>query len=136
MKLEGENGVLEIQRCDVGAPGTPADQDVLLSITVEVTGYSASDTAWIISQAFESFLTQLQTLDFKRQGRAVLEGASPSELRLEFFSTDSAGHMAVQGHIGRQTSERHSQQLRFGFDFESDRLPSFFSGLRSLVSRF
>jgi hypothetical protein len=126
---------LEIGLCEFGAPGTHAEIDVLLSISVKVGAYSAADQAWIVSDVFHSFLEQLQTLESNRKGRAVLDGASPDDLRLEFYSTDSSGHMAVKGHLGWRTVEQHHQQLQFGFDFEPDRLPSLvqsfkrFSGL-------
>ena len=134
MKLEGNNGYLELDRSELGPASTPADNDILLSVTVKVKGYSAADQAWVVASSFHQFLNELQKLDLTRKGRAVLEGASSDDLGLEFFSTDTAGHMAVKGHVGWDSSERHLQQLRFGFDFEPDMLPKLvreFENLRS-----
>src|SRR5437870_475760 len=133
MKLESENSVLEIERCEVGPPGTPADNDVLISVSVKVQRYSASDEAWIVGSEFKCFLQQLQNLEEKRQGNAVLQGASPDELRIEFFSIDTAGHMAVKGHVGWHNTERHFQQLHFGFNFEPDKLPKLLREFRQIA---
>ncbi len=53
-----------------------------------------------------------------RSWKVGYEGASRDDLRLEFYSTDSAGHMGVEVHLGWRKPEGHVVQLKFGFSFE------------------
>jgi len=123
MRLAGKEGLLELQRSEIGPQGTPAESDILLNVTVEVEGYSAVDQSWVMAEEWDKFLNELRILDQRRQGRAVIVGASPDDLRLEFYSTDSAGHMAVHGHVGWHKPDKHFLKLQFGFSFEPDLLP-------------
>ena len=100
MRLIGQDGLLELERSDVGGPGTPPESDLLLNVTVQASSYSAGDQSWVLGDEWVKILAEIATLDERRQGRAVVEGTSREDLRLEFYSTDSAGHMAVQGHLG------------------------------------
>lgn len=131
MRLHGERGFLELERSELGEPGTPNDEDLLLNVTVQVGGYSVADQSWVVSGDWARFLEEVRALEKRRQGRAVLEGASPDDFRLEVFSTDSAGHMAVNGHLAYK-SDRHLLQLRFGFDFDPGLLPMFLQDLEHL----
>lgn len=123
MKLEGDDSILEIQRSELGTPGTPADRDVLLNVTVRASGYSAADQAWVTERDIDQFISELHTLESRRQGQATLSGASPDDLKLEFYATDSIGHMAVRGHLGRKHPHGFLLQMRFGFRFEPDQIP-------------
>jgi len=135
MKLLGNNGSLVLELSELGPVGEQAEEDILLNVTVDASGFSASDQSWVIAKAWSVFLGQLRALEQTRQGRATLIAASPEDLRLEFFSTDRAGHMAVQGQIRRQTTERFELQLRFGFDFEPDQLPRVLRELEGITQR-
>jgi len=132
MKLIGKEGFLELERSDLGGPGTPGESDLLLNVTVEASSYSAADQSWVVANEWDKFLAELTRLDKRRQGRAVVEGASRDDLRLEFYSTDSAGHLAVQGHLGWHKPDGHVLQLMFGFSFEPDLLPTVVRELRAL----
>jgi hypothetical protein len=123
MKLVGDYGTLILERSELGAPGTPADKDILLNITVESGGFAASDQSWITGQEWVAFLSGIQTLELRRRGVATLIAASPEDLRIEFFSTDAAGHMAVRGQVRRSTMEEFELKLQFGFAFSPDELP-------------
>jgi hypothetical protein len=124
MRLEGDDSFLELDRSELGAPGTPSDRDVLLNVTARASGYSASDQAWVVERDLDRFVTELRNLESRRQGHATLAGASPDDLRLEFYSTDSLGHMAVRGHLGWNNPKGFLLQLRFGFDFEPAHVPT------------
>ena len=132
MKLIGKEGFLELELSETGERGTPGESDILLSVKVEASSYSAADQSWVVAEEWDRFLTELTTLEERRQGRAVLEGASPDDLRLEFYSSDSAGHMAVQGHLGWNKPDGHVLRLRFGFSFEPDLLPTAVRAMRGL----
>ena len=135
MKLLGNNGTLVLDLSELGAAGTQADEDVLLNVTVDVSGFAAMDQSWVTAEAWVGFLGELRALEQRRQGRATLVAASPEDLQLEFFSTDRAGHMAVQGQVRRQTTERFELQLRFAFAFEPDELPRILLELEAITQR-
>jgi hypothetical protein len=124
MRLKGEQALLEITPTVWDTPHRAADTDLLLNVTVRVSNYSAADQSWVVGDEWQRFLDELRMLEARRQGSAVLEGASPEELRVEFFSTDSLGHMAVRGHVGGRWPSGHFLQLQFSFDFEPDRVPT------------
>ena len=132
MKLIGNHGTLVLDRSEVGAPGTPADGDILLNITVESGGFAAADQSWITAPDWKGFLSGLRALETRRQGAATLIAASPEDFRLELFSTDPAGHMAVRGHVRRRTTERFELKLKFGFSFGPDELPRVLRELEDL----
>ena len=122
MKLEGNSAFLEFERSELGSSESSAEADVLLNVTVVVGEYSAADQCWIAATDLDTFLIELRELEARRKGQAVLLGASLDDLRLEFSSADSVGHMAVKGHLGWARSEELAIQLKFGFEFEPDRL--------------
>ena len=123
MRLDGDTGqVLTIERSGSGEPGTPGDEDLLLSVTVVVGGYSASDQVWIVAQDWRGFMNELRTLEKSRQGQAMLRGASPRDLELAFRATDRAGHMAVSGFVGWNSPDGFYQRCEFGFPFDAGML--------------
>jgi len=123
IRIEGDNSFLELDRSELGPPGTPGDRDVLFNIGANVSGYAAVDQAWVAEHDLDRFVEELRDLEQRRKGNAVLAGASPDDLRLEFHSTDSIGHMAVRGHVGWNHPSGFLLQLKFGFSFEPDLLP-------------
>jgi hypothetical protein len=133
MKLNGDGGILEITLAEIGPRGTPGDGDVLLNVTANVRNYTAVDREWVVAGAWEGFLAELRALETRRHGRATLIGASPDDLTIEFLATDSAGHMAVSGRLGWTRSDGHRSELRFGFDFEPDRLPQVLRELEAIA---
>ncbi len=135
MKLSGEGGMLILELSELGVPGAPADDDVLLNVTVEVSGFTAADQSWITASDWHGFLSELASLEHDRRGHARLVGASPDDLRLEFYSTDRAGHMAVRGELRRVTAQAFELGLRFGFSFEPDDLPRILRELGCLSAR-
>jgi len=124
---------LEITRSAFGEPGTPAAGDLLLSIAIQVGGYSAADQAWVPADAWHEFLSQLRELEKRRRGEAKLEGASPRDLRLTFRSTDTLGHMALTGHIGWDAPGGFSRRLEFGFPFDPGFLPALVRDFQALA---
>ncbi|KEF41747.1 MAG: hypothetical protein ER33_09860 [Cyanobium sp. CACIAM 14] len=123
MKLLGEFGqVVTIERSDFGKPGTPAGEDLLLNITIVVGGYSAADQAWVVANDWRGFMHQLRALEHVRQGQAELVGASPQNLKLTFWATDHAGHMAVSGFLGWRSPDGFNQKCEFGFAFDAGML--------------
>src|SRR6516164_4410685 len=97
LKIQEQDALLELEVAGFGDANTPARDDVRLNVTVRTAGYAATDHSWVIRPELDRFLRELRALDESRHGKAVLISPSPDSLRLEFFSTDSAGHMAVRG---------------------------------------
>ena len=120
MKLRGDDigESLEIQRSSFGEAGTPADEDLLLNITINARGYSAADQAWVVASDWRTFMNEMRELERQRRGHATLMGASPDDLRLVFEATDHAGHLAVSGFLGWQTSKVSYRKFEFGFAFD------------------
>jgi hypothetical protein len=133
VRLVGKGGSLALEQSDIGPPGTPADRDVLVNITVDSSGCAAAGQSWIVEAAWSGFLSQLRRLEARRQRRATLESASPGDLHLELFSTDSVGHMAVRGQVRRRTAEKVELLLQFAF--EPDQLPLILSELEAFGPR-
>src|SRR5262249_24060185 len=102
MKISGQAGTLLLERSDVA--GTAAEEDVLINVTVEAGGFGAADQSWIVGADWLRFISELRALESRREGLAILTSASPEDLRLEFFATDHAGHMAARGHVRRRTT--------------------------------
>ena len=137
MRFEEHDQFLELSRAELGPVGTPGEGDVLFDITARVSSYSGVGQAWVLASDLDGFVIELRRLEELRHGQATLSGVSPRELKLEFYSTDSVGHMAVRGYVGRQKLVRNQSwillQLPFDIDFEPDRLPSvlkFFERIR------
>jgi hypothetical protein len=74
MKLIDKEGFLELERSETGERGTPGESEILLNVTVEVSSYSAADQSWVIADEWDRFLTELTTLEERRQGLAIVEG--------------------------------------------------------------
>ncbi len=133
MRLKGDTGqLLTVERSGFGEPGTPAGEDLLLNVTVAVGGYSAADQVWVVADDWRAFITELQTLEKTRQGRASLRGASPRDLELTLKTTDLAGHTAVLGFVGRDGPDGFYQQCEFGFAFDAGMLSNVVRELASL----
>jgi hypothetical protein len=124
LKIQQQDALLELEVTGFGEANTPARDDVQLNVAVRTARYAAEDHSWVIRTDLDQFLYELRALDQNRQGKAVLVSPSPDGLRLEFSSTDSAGHMAIRGQLGRTDPNGFLSQLRFGFAFEPDKLPS------------
>jgi hypothetical protein len=92
---------------------------MLLEVSVRAGAYGGTDQCWVVGRDWHEFVVQLTALESRRSGRACLEGASPRELRLEFYATDGWGHMALKGHLGHDGPDSSIQRLEFSFAFEA-----------------
>jgi hypothetical protein len=122
VRIDGETGFLELERCESLSGSCPGD-DILLEVTVAIRGFAAEDQAWVLGSEWGAFVAEVRQLERDRQGRASVEGMSPDEFRLEVFSTDRAGHMALTGKVRRPHVEGFTLSLEFGFAFAPDLLP-------------
>jgi len=134
MRLRGDAGqVLTIERSGFGEAGTPADEDLLLNVTIVVGGYSAADQAWVVADDWRGFMREIRSLETTRQGQATLNGASPQDIQLVFRATDAAGHMAVSGLVGWNSPDGFYQKCEFGFAFDAGMLSNLVRELSALA---
>jgi hypothetical protein len=123
VELQGDNGqLLVIERSSFGPSGTPADEDLLLNVSVKVGAYSAADQVWVLASNWRVFMAELRELERLRQGHASLEGPGPRDMKLIFQATDSWGHTAVSGFLGWDAPDGFAQRLEFGFPFDAGML--------------
>jgi hypothetical protein len=69
MKLDGDSAFLELDRSELGSPESPADEDVLLNVTVQVGSYSAADQCWIAANDLEIYY-QIDNFDEVSESRS------------------------------------------------------------------
>ena len=105
---------VEVGVTEVAAPIPPhsAGGDVRLHVRLTCDGFTGTGSSWIACDAWQRFLRQLEQLDHRRDGEAVVESMSPDELRLRIFATDRAGHVAVDGQV--RTRSVRDLRLQFG----------------------
>ena len=60
MKIQEQDGFLEVERAELGPPDTPGEDDVLLNVSVGVSGYSAADQSWVVGSDCRTFLNTLK----------------------------------------------------------------------------
>ena len=78
-----------------------------------------------MAEEWNSFLGQLRMLDQSRQGEATLRGTTENDLVFRVHSSDKAGHMALEGHVGgtRYVGNQPSRiGLQFAFEFDAGTL--------------
>jgi hypothetical protein len=134
---EGENEI-EIVAVDHVPRHLPMHGDVELSVAVSSNKFAGQGFAWVEGSSLARFLDELRLLENRRQGSATLEGMSPDEFRLQIWSVDRRGHVAIGGMIVQQIFKgeaaapyRHS--LEFGFEFDPTALPKVLAGLVELA---
>lgn len=131
----GRTASVSFDFSELGPPDTPADEDLLLNVTVTVGGYAATDQVWILKEQFDDFLEDLSELERERRGRAELEAASRDEFVMTIRSTDAAGHLAVEGHVGDRTPDGFILALQFGFALDPGLLAQVLRDARALRPR-
>lgn len=107
--------------------------DLLLLVDVQVHGYAARDSVWIIRGAWLDFLSDLKKLEQTRQGCVVFESLLPDEMALSFYVTNAVGHMALEGFLALATAEDFTQKLQFSFGYDPGDFADFIAGLEQLL---
>jgi hypothetical protein len=121
----GSNRV-EMSVGEVMPAGSLAADDRRIKVSVTCGGFSVHDReVWVSAAAWARFDRELHALEASRRGEAQLVSQSPQDLRLRLYAWDSAGHIAVEGHVGKHlaaASRAHEIGLRFAFDMDSELL--------------
>ena len=104
---------VEVVVTDVAAPVPPHSTggDVRLHIRLTCEGFTGAGSSWIAHDVWQRFLRQLERLEDRREGEAVVDSMSPDDLRVRIFVTDRAGHVAIDG----QVRTRSVRDLRWQF---------------------
>jgi hypothetical protein len=113
MRLTDGVAHVEIAVTDVSASTPPhsAGGDVRLQVSLTCEGFIGTGSRWIARDVWQRFIRELEHLEDRREGEAVVESMIPNELRLRIRVTDRAGHVAVDGQV-RPPSVR---ELRWQF---------------------
>jgi hypothetical protein len=102
MRVGDDDSFVEVLLVEKAPQGLPGAGDLRLHVRVAFSTFRGEyDEVWVEAPAFRAFLSELQTLEERRQGSATLRSMSPGELLLQVHSTDRAGHMGVTGQLGR-----------------------------------
>lgn len=97
--------------------------DLLITVSVRSGDFAGCVQVWILREAWLDFCDQLTRLEAERRGTATVDNMSPRFLRLTIRSTDRAGHMAVDGHVGYRGLFGETLLLFAPIDFEPTLLP-------------
>ena len=132
MTLTDGVGLVDVAVTEVAAPipSHSAGGDVRLYVRLACEGFMGTGSSWIDRDVWRRFLRDLERLDDRRDGEAVVESMSPKELRLRIFVTDRAGHVAVDGQV--RTQSIRDLRWQFGaIQFDPTLLPSLLAELRA-----
>ena len=125
----GENITLEVGDENTGS-------DILLTVSVSSDGYSANDTFWVLKEMWYDFIKELEMLERERQGQALLKSIVPDELKLRLYSTNHAGHIAIEvdmTHEKEVGTELKPLHLMCSFSLSSEHFRDIVDGFQQLV---
>src|SRR5437867_13186394 len=129
MRIDGENGWVELDR---------REDEEAFAARCSVGDFSGCNPRiWIDANDQHRFVTELQDLERDRRGEARVAAMSPEEFELGVRVVDSAGHVVVEGLIGKLQyfGQRHARLLfRFAFVLDPTRLPSLVRDVLELMS--
>lgn len=96
--------------------------DLRVDVELHTPALSARTSAWIHREAWDAFAAALESLERQRAGTAHLTSMSPGKLELTVRALDRAGHVGVEGLVGRQGAD--AWQARFSvFGVDPTALP-------------
>jgi hypothetical protein len=138
MILQGDDATLEIVLGELVPAGRPDAGDLRLMARLtsgEFTG--CNDSAWVSASMWQSFLTELRRVEEQRSGEARVLSMSPSDFALRIFVRDRAGHVAAEGHVGKDlmwSTGAHAAHIPFRMELDPSTLLLVLSRFRDLGS--
>ena len=101
--------------------------------------YSATtDRVWLSGRDCAPFLRALAELDRTRCGSAEISSQSPEAFRLRLASSDHAGHIIAEGHVGGSflgpRLEYVQSTVGFGIEVDPTALPGLVAALGALLT--
>jgi hypothetical protein len=115
------------------ARAEPSDDDIRVGVDVRCRGFTGHIDTWILQEAWLAFCEQLAVLQEHRQGEAVVESISPREFRLVVRSTDSTGHMAIEGLVGYRGVHGETLLTFSPMSFDPSKLPTLVREARAIA---
>jgi hypothetical protein len=126
------DGATEIDFAVVEVGETDQDRgDIRLRVRVSSIGFRGDyEHVWIRAEEFERFIKQLDAVERNRAGTATLSSMSPNDLELRIRIRDSAGHVSVEGYLGRFSYGVAGVpvEARIGYSIDLD--PGLLAGVR------
>src|SRR5207249_10850156 len=125
VRFENRQNFVEIDLDSQETEERPSRGDAYLTIRVSAAGFTGHNDLWVLAPALRNFCQALVRLERDRRGEAVLESASPEELRFVVRSVDSRGHMSIEGFTGCHVQRENSRPwhaVHFGFEFDLSQL--------------
>lgn len=119
MRLGNDYQHVTINACSDGTLDFSVGVDVRVAEFAAAIGVVVAESDWL------AFMKGLVELDTTRRGVAVLQSAITGELLLQIYSMDSAGHMAVAGHIERLDLPSRPRLAFDAIEFDATLLPAF-----------
>ena len=102
MMIGSEKEYIQIEELGRNPAGTPCAGDINLRVMLKLQGFSGShDGIWVEHSEIERFISELGTLDKKREGSAKILSMSPQEFTLEIRSSDKLGHIEIEVQLHR-----------------------------------
>ena len=129
---------LELALAEVGQ--TEHDRgDIRLRVRVSSIGFRGDyEKVWFRSDDFDRFMNELRAVERDRVGEATLSSMSPYDLTLRIRIRDSAGHVSVDGYLGRvsygATGDTVEARIGYSIDLDPTLLTTVHDELRDLVA--
>jgi hypothetical protein len=105
--------------------------DIRLRVRVSSIGFRGDyEHVWIRAEEFARFIKELDAVERDRTGMATLSSMSPNDLELRIRIRDSAGHLSVEGYLGRFSYGVTGVpvEARIGYSIDLD--PGLLAGVR------
>jgi hypothetical protein len=123
MRVDSDSGdFVSIVRAEKAAR---ADNDILVAVEVRCRGLGGRIDTSIARGAWSGFCDQLSRLENGRKGMATVESIGPKELRLSILATRRAGHMAIEGFVGKSSTQGEALLSFSSMFFDASLLPDF-----------
>jgi hypothetical protein len=147
MRIETRSSFIDFILNGVDFTNAP---EVAFGIEVEVKDFRGykfrchEKDIWFFLSNFEDFVTQLETLENKRQGEAQLKQFSyrdeDSPFQLRIFSIDSLGHFAItvslqHSHYLGNNNKLFLDKISVTFEIEPSTLPKILSGFKEFLAQ-
>ena len=112
--------------------------DMRFEITVKSGGFAGTNAkVWVARPGLDRWVAQLRQVAEDRKGSAELRSMSPDDFLLVVRVADSAGHIALIGHLSRhfwgprKTSRQN--RIEYCIDLDPTRLPELVAEFETMM---
>jgi hypothetical protein len=138
MVIFDAEGSLEIVPLETVPASVQGAGDMRFEITANSGGFSGKNSkVWVARPDLDGWIAQLRWVAADRKGAAELRSMSPGDFLLIVRVADSAGHIAIEGHLSRtllgaRRAHRHNI-IEFRIDFDPTRLPELLAQFETMI---